>query len=227
MSALRDAATPERAKASGRCASAATSCRAKSCPSTVCSVLSPIPTARWCPTSPPSCRAAACGWKPRVSAVAKAVEKKLFSRAAKARTVHRLRRRRSRRARRKGAGRRACWAISASRGVRAQLVLGFDNVLRALEGPKPPKVLIEAFDGARRRQAQIVRRRAPAGTELCGDRKPDQRRIGLGAGTRECDTCRRPAGRPGGTSDLRRGTAFRLPRPSAGMKARERTRARK
>jgi uncharacterized protein len=30
-----------------------------------------------------------------------------------------------------------------------QLVLGFDNVLRALEGPKPPKVLIEAFDGAK------------------------------------------------------------------------------
>ena len=29
------------------------------------------------------------------------------------------------------------------------LVLGFDNVLRGLEGPKPPKVLIEAFDGAR------------------------------------------------------------------------------
>jgi len=28
-------------------------------------------------------------------------------------------------------------------------VLGFDNVLRGLEGPKPPKVLIEAFDGAR------------------------------------------------------------------------------
>ena len=28
------------------------------------------------------------------------------------------------------------------------LVLGFDNVLRALEGAKPPKVLIEAFDGA-------------------------------------------------------------------------------
>jgi ribosomal protein L30E len=28
------------------------------------------------------------------------------------------------------------------------LVLGFDNVLRELEGLKPPKVLIEAFDGA-------------------------------------------------------------------------------
>jgi len=28
------------------------------------------------------------------------------------------------------------------------LVLGFDNVLRALEGPKPPKVLMEAFDGS-------------------------------------------------------------------------------
>ncbi len=28
------------------------------------------------------------------------------------------------------------------------LVLGFDNVLRELEGPKPPKALIEAFDGS-------------------------------------------------------------------------------
>ena len=28
------------------------------------------------------------------------------------------------------------------------LTMGFDNVLRALEGPKPPKVLIEAFDGS-------------------------------------------------------------------------------
>src|SRR6202012_2575121 len=30
-----------------------------------------------------------------------------------------------------------------------QLVLGFDNVQRQLEGPKPPKALIEAFDGSR------------------------------------------------------------------------------
>jgi hypothetical protein len=29
------------------------------------------------------------------------------------------------------------------------LVLGFDNVLRALDGPKPPALLIEASDGAR------------------------------------------------------------------------------
>jgi hypothetical protein len=29
------------------------------------------------------------------------------------------------------------------------LVLGFDNVMRELEGPKPPKALIEALDGSR------------------------------------------------------------------------------
>jgi len=29
------------------------------------------------------------------------------------------------------------------------LVLGFDNVQRQLEGPKPPKALIEAFDGSK------------------------------------------------------------------------------
>jgi predicted RNA-binding protein YlxR (DUF448 family)/ribosomal protein L30E len=78
-------------------------------------------------------------------AVNKAVEKKLFSRAAKAQV---------------NAG-----ADLAARAEKAlvtrmlgdlgiarrsgQLVLGFDNVLRALEGPKPPKVLIEAFDGAK------------------------------------------------------------------------------
>jgi predicted RNA-binding protein YlxR (DUF448 family) len=78
-------------------------------------------------------------------AVAKAVEKKLFARAAKAQVT--------------------AAADLAARAEKAlvtrmlgdlgiarrsgQLVLGFDNVLRALEGPKPPKVLIEAFDGAK------------------------------------------------------------------------------
>ena len=77
-------------------------------------------------------------------AVAKAVEKKLFSRAAKAQVT-----------------------ATADLGMRAEkalvtrmlgdlglarrsgaAVLGFDNVLRTLEGPKPPKALLEAFDGA-------------------------------------------------------------------------------
>ena len=78
-------------------------------------------------------------------AVNKAVEKKLFARAAKAAVT--------------------ADADLAARAEKAlvtrmlgdlgiarrsgQLVLGFDNVLRALEGPKPPKVLIEAFDGAK------------------------------------------------------------------------------
>jgi hypothetical protein len=78
-------------------------------------------------------------------AVNKAVEKKLFSRAAKAQVTA-----------------SADLAARAEKALVArmlgdlgmarrsgQLVLGFDNVLRALEGPKPPKVLIEAFDGAR------------------------------------------------------------------------------
>ena len=77
-------------------------------------------------------------------AVNKAVERKLFSRAAKAQLQ-----------------------AASDLGVRAEkalvtrmlgdlglarragsLVLGFDNVLRALEGPKPPKLLMEAFDGS-------------------------------------------------------------------------------
>jgi predicted RNA-binding protein YlxR (DUF448 family) len=78
------------------------------------------------------------------AAIVTAVEKKLFSRAAKAQVT--------------------ATADLAERAEKAlvtrmlgdlgiarrsgQLVLGFDNVLRALGGAKPPKVLIEAFDGA-------------------------------------------------------------------------------
>ena len=79
------------------------------------------------------------------AAVAKAVEKKLFSRAAKAQVTA-----------------TADLAIRAEKALVTRmlgdlgiarrsgaLVLGFDNVLRGLEGPKPPKVLLEAFDGSR------------------------------------------------------------------------------
>jgi hypothetical protein len=79
------------------------------------------------------------------AAIAAAVEKKLFSRAAKqnvnaasdlpARTEAALV---ARMAGDLGLARRS--------GV---AVLGFDNVLRQLEGPKPPKALIEALDGSR------------------------------------------------------------------------------
>jgi len=78
-------------------------------------------------------------------AVLAAVEKKLFSRAAKAQVT--------------------ATADLADRAEKAlvtrmlgdlgiarrsgQLLLGFDNVLRGLESPKPPRALIEAFDGAR------------------------------------------------------------------------------
>jgi hypothetical protein len=78
------------------------------------------------------------------AAIRTAVDKKLFSRAAKAPL--------------------AAEADLASRAERAlvarmqgdlgigrrsgALILGFDNVLRQLQGPRPPKILIEAFDGA-------------------------------------------------------------------------------
>jgi len=77
-------------------------------------------------------------------AVNKAVEKKLFSRAAKAQVTA-------------GADLPAraekalVTRMLGDLGIARRsgtLVLGFDNVLRALQGPKPPKVLIEAFDGA-------------------------------------------------------------------------------
>jgi len=78
-------------------------------------------------------------------AVGKAVEKKLFSRAAKAQVT----------AAADLADRTEKMLVArilgdlgiARRG--GSLLLGFDNVLRGLEGPKPPRVLIEAQDGAK------------------------------------------------------------------------------
>ena len=78
------------------------------------------------------------------AAIRTAVEKKLFSRAAKSQVVADA-----------DLGQRAEKALVARMlgdlGIARRsgaLVLGFDNVLRQLEGPKPPKVLIEALDGA-------------------------------------------------------------------------------
>ena len=77
-------------------------------------------------------------------AVNKAVEKKLFSRAAKAQVTADADL--SARAEKALVARMLGDLGNARRS--GALVLGFDNVLRALEGAKPPKVLIEAFDGA-------------------------------------------------------------------------------
>jgi hypothetical protein len=78
------------------------------------------------------------------AAIAKAVEKKLFSRAAKAQVTATADL--SERAE-KALVTRMLGDLGIARRSGA-LVLGFDNVLRALEGPKPPKLLLEAFDGA-------------------------------------------------------------------------------
>jgi len=78
------------------------------------------------------------------AAINKAVEKKLFSRAAKAQVTADADL--STRAE-KALVARMLGDLGIARRSGA-LVLGFDNVLRALQGPKPPKVLIEAFDGA-------------------------------------------------------------------------------
>jgi predicted RNA-binding protein YlxR (DUF448 family) len=78
------------------------------------------------------------------AAIRTAVDKKLFSRAAKAQLVADA-----------DLGARAEKALVARMlgdlGIARRsgaLVLGFDNVLRQLEGPKPPRLLIEAFDGS-------------------------------------------------------------------------------
>jgi predicted RNA-binding protein YlxR (DUF448 family) len=78
------------------------------------------------------------------AAVTQAVEKKLFSRAAKAnvaagpdladRTEQAL-------------VTRMLGDLGLARRSGA-LVLGFDNVLRALDGPRPPSVMVEASDGS-------------------------------------------------------------------------------
>ena len=77
-------------------------------------------------------------------AVIQAVEKKLFARAAKANVtadaslVERTE---------KALVTRMLGDLGIARRSGA-LVLGFDNVLRALESPKPPKLMIDASDGA-------------------------------------------------------------------------------
>ena len=79
------------------------------------------------------------------AAIAAAVEKKLFAKAAKANV---------------SAGSDLPARTEAALVARMTgdlglarrsggLMLGFDNVLRQLEGPKPPKALIEALDGAK------------------------------------------------------------------------------
>ena len=78
------------------------------------------------------------------AAIATAVEKKLFARAAKANVTATA----DLPARAEAAlVARMVGDLGLARRSGA-LVLGFDNVLRALEGPRPPKVLIEAFDGS-------------------------------------------------------------------------------
>ena len=78
------------------------------------------------------------------AAIDKAVEKKLFSRAAKAQVTATADL--SERAE-KALLARMIGDLGLARRSGA-LFLGFDNVLRELQGPKPPRALIEAFDGA-------------------------------------------------------------------------------
>lgn len=78
------------------------------------------------------------------AAIDKAVEKKLFSRAAKAQVTATadLAARAE-----KSLVTRMLGDLGIARRS-GSLLLGFDNVLRGLQGPKPPKLLIEAFDGS-------------------------------------------------------------------------------
>ena len=78
-------------------------------------------------------------------AIAIAIEKKLFARAAKAQVkagddlIQRTE---------KALVARMLGDLGIARRS-GTLVLGFDNVLRALDGPRPPALMIEASDGSR------------------------------------------------------------------------------
>ena len=79
------------------------------------------------------------------AAIATAVEKKLFSKAARQNVV----------AASDLPARTETLLVARMTGDLGMarrsgaLVLGFDNVQRQLEGPKPPKALVEAFDGSK------------------------------------------------------------------------------
>jgi predicted RNA-binding protein YlxR (DUF448 family) len=79
------------------------------------------------------------------ASIARAVEKKLFARAAKAQVTAtadlgaRVE---------KALVTRMLGDLGLARRS-GQLLLGFDNVLRGLQSAKPPKALIEAFDGSK------------------------------------------------------------------------------
>jgi predicted RNA-binding protein YlxR (DUF448 family)/ribosomal protein L30E len=79
------------------------------------------------------------------AAIATAVEKKLFARAAKQNVI----------AASDLPARTEALLVARMTGDlgmarrSGKLVLGFDNVQRQLEGPKPPKALVEAFDGSK------------------------------------------------------------------------------
>ena len=146
-------------------------------------------------------------------AIATAVEKKLFARAAKAQVDGR--RRSGRRAPKKRWW-RACWAIWAWRGAPARWCWASTMCCARWTARSRPRVLIEASDGADDGKRKLYDAAHARGAEIRGDRMPDQRRIGLGPGARECDTCRRQTGRLGGTTDLRCGAPFAASAPAIG-----------
>ena len=130
-----------------------TSCRARSCPSIASCVFVADPDGNVVPDAAAKLPGRGLWVEASKAAIDKAVEKKLFSRAAKRPAS--------------GGEQNIKVAATADLSARAEkallarmigdlglarrsgaLFLGFDNVLRELEGAKPPKALIEAFDGS-------------------------------------------------------------------------------
>jgi predicted RNA-binding protein YlxR (DUF448 family) len=159
------------------------------------------------------------------TAIAAAVEKKLFARAAKAPAS--------------GGARNIPVTAASDLPARTEaalvarmvgdlglarrsgaLVLGFDNVLRQLEGPKPPKALIEAFDGSRDGKRKLYAAAHRLGLECAVIETLTSAELGLALGR---ENVIHAAVQPGGladrlTFDAERLSGFRS-RPTEGPRA--------
>ena len=91
------------------------------------------------------------------------------------------------------------------------LILGFDQISKALAGKSPPRLLIEAADGAADGRRKLLGVAFGAWVHPQGVGLPQFSGIELGPGPRECGTCSPQIGAAGGTAYNERGAARGLP----------------
>ena len=124
-------------------------------------------------------------------------------------------RRRSRRRGRRRAWSSACWTILGLRRRAGDLILGFDQVERALRAPGAPAVIVEASDAAADggRKLQAAARASGIAPFVIGALQIG--RIELGSGTGKCGTCSAQIRADCGAVDLRRRATRRVPAAKA------------